>query len=108
MNKYELMTIVSNKLSEQEARDVLNSIKDLVSAGGGRVLNSDFWGKRKFAYEIKGATEGWYEVATFEVSQNFIPKFKQKLNIMENVVRYLLINLAKEARNGGKNGKKSQ
>lgn len=108
MSKYELMTIVSNKLSEEEARGTLNSIKDMISLGGGRVLNSDFWGKRKFAYEIKGMKEGWYEVATFEADESFIPKFKQKVNIMENVVRYLLIKLAKEARNGGNNGKKSQ
>lgn len=108
MKKYELMTIFKGKLNEEEARNLSNSVKDLISSMLGRVLNSDFWGKRKFAYEIKGATEGWYEVTRFEAEESSIAKLKQKLNIMDNVVRYIIINLTDDgSEDGGKDGKKS-
>lgn len=101
------MTIAKGKLSEESARSLSNSTKDLISTSGGRVLNSNFWGKRKFAYEVKGATEGWYDIVQLEAEEALISKLKQKLNIVDDLVRYLVIILADEPVNGGKDGKKS-
>ncbi len=101
------MLIAKGKLSEESARSLSNSTKDLLATSGARVLNSNFWGKRKFAYEIKGATEGWYDVIQFEAEEPVISKLKQKLNIVDDLVRYIVIILADEPVNGGKNGKKS-
>lgn len=100
------MTIAKNKLSEESARALSNSTKDLIVTNGGKVLNSDFWGKRKFAYEINGQQEGWYDVVDFEVAPAAVSKIKQKLNIVDDLVRYLLISANKPAK-GGKDGKKS-
>ncbi len=105
---YELMTIAKGKLAEDSARNLSNSVKDLVVSSSGRVLTSDFWGKRKFAYEIKGATDGWYDVIRFEAEPTSIAKLKQKLNIIDDLVRYIVINLSDDAsENGGNNVKKS-
>ncbi|MBU0650260.1 30S ribosomal protein S6 [Patescibacteria group bacterium] len=107
MKQYELMSIAKGSLNEESARSLSNSVKDLLSANGARILNSNFWGKRRFAYEIKGQAEGWYEVMQFEAAEPLIGKIKQKLNIVDDLVRYLIINLADESVNGGKDGKKS-
>ncbi len=107
MKTYELMTIAKGKLTEESARSLSNSTKDLISTNGSRVLNSNFWGKRRFAYEIKGATEGWYDVVQFEADESVIAKLKQKLNIIDDLVRYIVINLTDESVTGGKDGKKS-
>ena len=107
MKKYELMTITNGRLSEESARSLSNSIKDLILTSGGKVLNSDFWGKRKYAYEIKGQTEGWYDVINFDGVEASVSKIKQKLNIIDDLVRYLVI-LADETADGGKDGKKSK
>jgi small subunit ribosomal protein S6 len=107
MKKYELMTIAKGKLGEESARSLSNSVKDLILANSGKVLNSNFWGKRKFAYEIKGQTEGWYDVIEFDGEESNVSKLKQKLNIIDDLVRYLII-LADETADGGKDGKKSK
>lgn len=101
------MTIARGKLGEESARSLSNSTKDLISTGGGRVLNSNFWGKRKFAYEIKGTSDGWYDVIQFEAEESLISKLKQKLNIVDDLVRYIVIILADKPLNGGQDGKKS-
>lgn len=108
MKTYEIMTIAKGKLGEESARSLSNSTKDLISTGATRVLNSNFWGKRRFAYEIKGATEGWYDVVQFEAEESVVAKLKQKLNIIDDLVRYMVINLTDDASViGGKDGKKS-
>ena len=90
MKKYELMTIMKLSLGEDKAREVSNSIKDLISKLKGKIINSDFWGKRKFAYEINRDTEGFYEVIQFEISPTEVQEFKNKLNLQDGLVRYLI------------------
>jgi small subunit ribosomal protein S6 len=108
MKKYELMSIIKSSLSEQTARSLSNSNKDIVSANGGKVLNGNFWGKRKFAYEIKGQIEGWYDVVQFEGNEIAVSKIKDKFNVIDDLVRYLIILADEETADGGKNGKKSK
>ncbi len=90
MKSYELMTIAKITLGEDGARALSNSIKDLISASKGKILNSDFWGKRKFAYEIGNFTEGFYEVVSFEMDPAFVAGLKAKLNLQDGLVRYLI------------------
>jgi small subunit ribosomal protein S6 len=99
MKKYEIMTISDQDLGEDGARDISNKIKDLISANKGKVLDSDFWGKRALAYEINHKNEGFYEVINFEIDPDSMAKFKQKLNLINGLVRYLI------TVQGGKNGK---
>lgn len=90
MKKYELMTIANISLGEDGARDVSNTIKDMISKLRGKVLNSDFWGKRKFSYEIRRMTEGYYEVIEFEIEPQELSSFKSQLNLQEGLLRYLI------------------
>ena len=90
MNKYELMTIANIKLGEEGATKISNSIKDLVSSLNGKVLDSSFWGKRKFSYPIDHEEEGFYDVISFEAPQSSIKELRTKLNYMEGLVRYLV------------------
>jgi small subunit ribosomal protein S6 len=50
-------------------------------------------GKRRLAYPIKHQTEGFYSIAHFKMKAADGPKLETRLNITEEVLRYLLINL---------------
>lgn len=84
------MTIAHISLGEKNTTKLSNAVKDLISSNKGTVLNSDVWGKRKFAYEIDHESEGYYEVITFEMAPESVAIFKQKLNLLEGLVRYLI------------------
>lgn len=90
IRQYEIMTITKSALTEDEAREVSNSVKDIITSLKGKVLDSDFIGKKKFAYIIKGDTEGYYDVIDFEVDSEKINQFKKKLNLEEKIIRYLI------------------
>ena len=90
MKHYELMTITNIDLKEEGARDISNSIKDLISSLGGSIKDTDTWGKRKFAYEINHKSEGFYEIINFEVNPSALADLKQKLNLINGLVRYLI------------------
>lgn len=90
MNQYEIMTITNIISGDAGAQELSNKIKDLVVSLKGKVLDSDNWGKRKFAYEINHQTEGYYEVINFELGAKELSKFRDKLNLLDNLVRYLI------------------
>lgn len=90
MKSFELMTIAKLNIGEEGARNISNDVKDLISKYKGKVMNDDFWGKRKYAYKIQGETEGFYDVIKFEMESAEMPKFQSKLRSIENLVRYLV------------------
>ena len=87
---YELMTIIKIELGEEKAKEVSKKIQELISSLSGKVIKVDFWGKRKLAYEVKHNTEGYYDVINFELSTDKVSKLKTKLNLMQEVLRYLI------------------
>ena len=90
IRNYEVMTIAEVSLGEAGAKELSTKIRDEITALSGNVLEAKFWGKRKFAYEIKHSTEGFYDVLNFELDGDNLDKFKSTLNLMEGLVRYLV------------------
>ena len=87
---YELMTIIKIDLGEEKAKEVSKNIQELIASLKGKVTKTDFWGKRKLAYEVVHNTEGYYDVITFELEAANASKLKAKLNLMQEVIRYLV------------------
>ena len=79
MRSYELMTIANISLGDEKAKEVSKEIQEFISSNKGTISKADFWGKRKFAYEIKGAKEGYYDVLHFELDPAVLEKLKTKI-----------------------------
>ena len=90
MKKYELMTIYNVELGDAGAKELSAKVAEVIKSLKGNILKTDFWGKRKFAYEIKKASEGYYDIISFEMESSEIKKFKTKLNLVNGLVRYLI------------------
>ena len=96
MKKYELMTMYKSSLGEDGTTTVSNSIKDLISALSGKVLDSTALGKRKLAYTIKHEKDAYYDVMQFELDPSSVAKFRSKLNLTEGLLRYLITDLGRK------------
>jgi small subunit ribosomal protein S6 len=88
--KYEIMTIYRNDLGEEGAKNLSNSISEVLDSVGAKDIKNDFWGRRKFAYEIDKSTEGFYDVFTFECDSSVVKKLREKLNLLNGLMRYLI------------------
>ncbi|HNS71183.1 MAG TPA: 30S ribosomal protein S6 [bacterium] len=90
MKQYEIMTIYKIGLGDQGAKNLSAKVKELIDSMGGKITKDQYWGKRKFAYMIKNTQEGYYDVLEFGMDSNSISKFKDKLNILNGLLRYLI------------------
>ena len=82
--KYELTFLIKDEAE-------LKIIKDLVESFKGKVSLEEKWGERTLAYPIsKNRTAIFYNYQ-FEMEKNNILVFKNKLNLNEKILRYLLL-----------------
>ncbi len=85
-NTYDLVLITRDEKAEQ-----VDSIKSAITGFNGKVTDEKKWGKKKFAYPIKKEGVGYYFKWTVSLEAGTIATLKRKLDLDENVLRYLLI-----------------
>lgn len=96
MNKYELMFIVKTTMETQDASNLANSYKKLITDEKGTVTNFKDLGQKKLAYEIKKQVNGFYYVMNFDATTETIKELDRRLGLDENILRHLIIRLDEE------------
>lgn len=90
---YELTVILSSEAEEKARRDLLAKVKKMVEKFGGKVIKTDEWGERKFAYSLKHQKEGMYYFFQFQLEPEGVVKLKDKLRLEEKILRFLLVSI---------------
>lgn len=91
MRTYELMVIHRSDLAEDDVRSLVGDIETSLTGAGSVVASTDFWGKRRFAYEIDHMTEGFYSVVTFDADPASVESLDRSLSLADSVVRHKIV-----------------
>lgn len=114
MKEYELTVLIHPDL-ETDLDAPLNTVRELVTGNGGKIVSEDTWGKKKLAYKINGQDFAVYHYMEVELPADAPLKISNILNITDSVIRYLLIKadlkgraLLAEAKANGSNSDDSE
>jgi small subunit ribosomal protein S6 len=88
MRSYELMVIHRSDMAEPDVRSAVEEVEKAITARDGNVKETDFWGKRRFAYEINHMNEGYYSVIMFEGDPDLENMLDRSLSLLDSVVRH--------------------
>ena len=93
MRNYEVMTIHRPEFVEDDVRLKVKEIEELLKARGAEITDSDFWGKRRFAYEINHIREGYYSVVQFALDDpsTVLEDLDRALALSDAVVRHKVV-----------------
>ena len=91
MALFEHVIILKQSLSSNELSNELKNHTDMVSELSGNIVYQESWGMRNLAYPIKNNKKAFYEFMNIEMPQENIDLMNSKLNLNENVIRYLSI-----------------
>ena len=92
MRDYELTFIVSAGLDDKDRKAVLDNVVKWVEGGKkGKVEEEEDWGVKKLAYPIEKHTEGRYFCWQVKIDPSVLAVLKNKMELEENIIRYLLI-----------------
>ena len=90
MRSYELMLIHRPDLAEPDVRSRIADVEGTINESG-HIDASDFWGKRRFAYEIDHMNEGYYSVLEFSGDPELIATLERTLAVSDEVVRHKIL-----------------
>jgi small subunit ribosomal protein S6 len=97
MRSYELMVIHRHDMAEPDVRKSVAEIEKAIADREGVVKDTDFWGKRRFAYEIDHMNEGYYSVITFDGDVELQQALDRSLALLDSVVRHKVLRLPETA-----------
>ena len=97
MRHYELVTILSPMLSQDQAVEAWDQISSFITTRNGEVTQEQTWGTRRLAYAIhRGAhhfLEGNYRLTRFSAEAPFNQALETFLRLDERVLRSLLLSV---------------
>lgn len=89
MAQYEIAVLYHPDL-EVDLSKAEERVAKIVADNGGRITATDNWGKRKLAYPIKKQEHAVYVFYTVEMPEEGVRKVESTLNIVDEVIRYLI------------------
>jgi small subunit ribosomal protein S6 len=92
MRNYEIAVVLHPDL-EIDLESTTTKVEKIITDLGGKIDKKDNWGKRKLAYEIKKQTWGIYVIYEIEIDPSKVRAINDKLNITEEVMRFLIASL---------------
>lgn len=90
MNQYEIAVLYHPDL-EVDLSKAEERVKKVFTDNGGKVVGTDSWGKRKLAYKIKNQEHAVYVFYTVDLPGENVKKVEGTLNILDEVIRYLIV-----------------
>ena len=90
MKKYEVLYILSPD-KEEEYQEKMNQYEDIIKSNGGSVIKSDYWGRKKLAYEISGYNDGLYVLTELLADSAVVKELDRKLKLSEEILRHMII-----------------
>lgn len=88
---YELLYIISNKFTEDEAKAIAAKIEAVVVSNEGIVTYREDWGKKKLAYPIDHFAFGYYIYIEFDVEGTKLAKIERSVRLMHEVIRHQIV-----------------
>ncbi len=90
-NHYEMLFIIPNKFTEEEAKVQITKVEELISSQGGTITYREYWGKKRLAYEIKHNHYGYYSLCEFDIDRSAILKIDNDLRLSNDVLRHQIV-----------------
>ena len=93
---YETLFVVNGTYSEEQYKTVCEKFVNLINDNATDV-NVNEWGKRKLAYTINYATEGYYVLVNFKSEPTFPHELTRVFGITEGIIRHMTLAVEEKA-----------
>lgn len=90
MKNYEAMFIISTALGKEALDNLIAAINDVITKNGGKIENSQNWGRRNLAFRLKKKTEGVYYLVNFKILPDKVARIDEQYRLNESIVRHTI------------------
>ena len=91
MRNYECTYILDTRIGDDASTALMERFASVVNDSKGEVRQVKPWGKRRFAYELKGRREGQYVTMQFSAEPDTMAEVRRQMALSDDVLRSLLL-----------------
>ena len=85
------MFILSTHLTDEEKKESVAKVEDILAKAGAQEISTEIMGERKLAYPIKKKENGYYVLTNFVIDGTKLIDVETKLNITESLLKYMIV-----------------
>ncbi len=95
MSLYETTLIIRQDMSTAEVEKLADDLAAIVTQGGGKIKQREYWGLRSLAYRINKSKKGHYVYLGMDAPSDAVKAMEQKIRYTEDVMRSLTVKVEK-------------
>jgi small subunit ribosomal protein S6 len=88
---YDLVLMLDSAAPDEQRQKVLTSVEQIIGSVG--MVNTQDWGVRQTAYEIRHKTDAEYHLLQFHGVREVLESLQRTLKIADGVIRFRVIKL---------------
>jgi small subunit ribosomal protein S6 len=89
MRHYENLVIVKPTLTEEEIKNTIALVEEVITANGGEIIARDAMGMKKLAYPIEKNARGYFYVMYYKAAPASIAEIERRFRINEEILRFV-------------------
>ena len=94
---YESIIVIRPDLTTEQIETVTKRVEEIITNNGGKILQTELWGRRQLAYMVKKTNKGYYVFNILEGGGPMIAILEGLLMIDEDILKFMNIRVAKLA-----------
>ena len=94
--RYESTIVLSSNIQEEALVTIIKKFEDTITKNGGRLLDTERWGIRRLAYEIKKHTSAHYISIHYVAPPTMNAKLERAYQLDEDILRWLTLEMPDE------------
>jgi small subunit ribosomal protein S6 len=88
---YETTIITDAQLSDPEIEAEVKKMEELITSNGGAIVETQRWGIRRLAYEIKHKRQGFYTHFLYQAAPGLPAVLENAFKVNEKIIRFLTV-----------------
>ena len=97
LKQYETVFIMTPVLSEDQMKETVKKIENILCDKGAEIVHQENWGLKKFEYQIQKKSTGFYQLFEFKAEPHVVSELELQYRRDERIIRYLTVTLDKDA-----------
>lgn len=89
MTKYETAILFDPELPEEQRKEFLAKLSQVIGSFQGDLLKQDDWGVRKLAYPIRKKANAYYTFLLYSGERGVVEEVERNLMIFEGSIRHM-------------------
>jgi small subunit ribosomal protein S6 len=91
LRRYETIFILRPDLGDTQITEITKRLEGILTSSGGEIIESDVWGQRELAYDIKAQRRGHYTRLDYAASPAAVNELERNLKLLDGVLRFLSV-----------------